>query len=482
MRWTSSAAPRAARGTYHACMAGVCCALSVAACLAPTSALAATAAQIATARANALAYLYTTQNADGSWGSQPGVQVAATSAAVESLLAAGVSRGATLSAAVTALANTQPVSTDGLARQLDTLYHAGNDTSAEIAQLNAAANVVSAWGTLAGQGSNVADTALAVTALVDASTTYSNTAIATALCNVIVPGQTASGGWGYLPKPATTNAPSGLATPAILPTAYAILALQKVNASRFTSMTCAGTGVTLSTLMTNGVTWLLTKKNADNGFGEAGASGALETALAYRAIAAVAPGNAVLGPAQDYLIASQRSNGSWAADPLQTAFVVQSFGGAVLTDSKGIGVPDAVAAVIWPAGQTADPRGLIAGNGQSVKGQTVSTVVGAGSVNQSFTGHLPTPSGTGPFTYKLLSGNLPDGVTLAADGTLSGTATVSGTFNFTYQVTDATGAVTILAGEIDTGPDGDVPTLPEWGALLLGMLLLTFATRQARLR
>ena len=448
----------------------------------PTSGWAATAAQITTARTNALAYLYQSQNPDGSWGALPGVQVTATSAVIESLLSAGVSRGATYNAAVAGLANAQPTSTDGLARQLDTLYHAGNDTSAQLAQLTAAANAVSAWGTLPGQGSNVADTALAMTALIDASITYSNSSIATAACNVLIPGQTASGGWGYLPKPVASGAPAGLATPAILPTAYAILALQKVS-GRFSGVTCSGTGYTFSTLMANGVTWLLTKKNADNGFGEAGTSGALETALAYRAIAAAAPGHAALAPAQAYLVASQQANGAWAADPLQTAMVVQSLGGGALTDSKGVGVPDAVASVIWPSGQ-GNARNLVSGNGKSVSGQTTSSLIGVASLNQAFSGQLAAPAGTGPFTYRLISGALPDGVTLAANGTLSGTATASGTFNFTYQVTDAQNHSTTLAGQIVADAGGaEVPTLPEWGAILLALFLLSqVMLKQQRLR
>lgn len=447
----------------------------------PSVGWSATAAQITTSRTNALAWLYQSQNQNGSWGALPGVQVAATSATIEALLNAGVSRGATYDAAIALLANAEPVSTDGLARQLDTLYHAGNDTTPLIAQLSAAANVVSAWGTLPGQGSNVADTALAMIALMDASVTYSTSSLATAVCNVILPGQTVSGGWGYLPKPASSNAPAGLASPAILPTAYALLALQKFVGRWGSNITCGSTPYTFSTVMGTGVTWLVSKQNpSDHGFGEAGTSGALETALAYRAIAAASPANAALAPAQDYLIASQAANGAWAADPLQTAFVLQSFPATVMPDTKGTGVPDAVATVIW-SGAQGNARALVAGNGQSVSGQTVSTLVATGSLNRSFSGHLPTPAGGGSFTYRLISGALPDGVTLAADGTLSGIATTIGTFNFAYQVTDAQNHSTTLAGQIiadagDTG--GDVPTLPEWGAILMALALLTIVARQ----
>ncbi|WP_441816974.1 autotransporter domain-containing protein [Lysobacter sp. TAF61] len=45
--------------------------------------------------------------------------------------------------------------------------------------------------------------------------------------------------------------------------------------------------------------------------------------------------------------------------------------------------------------------------------------------------------GTGPYSFQLLSANLPAGMTLAANGELSGTPTVAGTFNLTVKVTDS---------------------------------------------
>ena len=362
----------------------------------------------------------------------------------------------------------EPVSIDALSRQLDTLYHVGNDTSMQITALNSGANIFNAWGTLPGQSADVADTALALMSILDASNSYSSNSLGNALCNVFIPGQTASGGWGYTPRPAIS--PSGIATPAILPTAYSILALQKINATGLTSLNCGGPSIVLTTLINNGITWLLTKKNADNGFGENGTSGVLETALAYRAIAAIVPDNTALGPAQDYLIANQQSNGAWVGDALQTAFVVQTFPVTVLADSQNTGVPDAVAALIWSSGVN-NARSLIAGNGQSIVGQTISLVVGVGRVGQSFQASLAAPAGgSGQYTYKLLSGNLPDGVTLAADGTLSGTPTMAGTFSFSYQVIDANNIHTTVAAQIvaSTPPP---PLSPGVIAVLLNLLL-----------
>ncbi len=54
--------------------------------------------------------------------------------------------------------------------------------------------------------------------------------------------------------------------------------------------------------------------------------------------------------------------------------------------------------------------------------------------NQSIAG---ASGGTAPYTYARASGSYPPGVTLAANGTLSGTPTAAGTFNFTVRATDS---------------------------------------------
>jgi len=50
---------------------------------------------------------------------------------------------------------------------------------------------------------------------------------------------------------------------------------------------------------------------------------------------------------------------------------------------------------------------------------------------------LTESGGTAPFTWSVSSGSLPAGISLSADGNLSGTPTATGTSSFTVQVTDA---------------------------------------------
>ena len=90
------------------------------------------------------------------------------------------------------------------------------------------------------------------------------------------------------------------------------------------------------------------------------------------------------------------------------------------------------------AGQTTQ-LDLILNINSSTFGFT-SVVASDGFVNQSYSYPLTVSGGTGPFTYSLLSGNLPAGVTLGSNGALTGTATTAGTYNFVIRAVDSLGA------------------------------------------
>lgn len=70
----------------------------------------------------------------------------------------------------------------------------------------------------------------------------------------------------------------------------------------------------------------------------------------------------------------------------------------------------------------------------TLTGPTLSAVVG-----QSYSGAFVAGGGTAPYTYFRAAGTLPTGLALASDGTLSGTPTSAGTFNFTVIARDSTG-------------------------------------------
>ncbi len=398
------------------------------------------------ARALGLAWLFQHQRGDGSWAGAAGLDLPAISAALTAFLNAGIQRGNNFKAAVGKLANSQPASIDGKARQLATLRLAGNDVTFFVTQLTIARNQSIAWGSLAGYASSPADTALALSALIDAGG-YSSSDVQTGLCAAVLTTQRSGGGWSYQGQ--GTNPPSNATSASIVPTAYAILVLRKaITSLGLSQITCSGTQYVLSTVTGNGVAFLLTKQNAsDHGFGEDGASAALETALAYLAIQAVNPSHSALAPAQGYLIGSQLPNGSWANDPFQTALALQTFPSTTLAQSANDGVPDVVKQILGISGTSA-VRNLLPGNGLGVAGTSAPSTLATGAVNQSFSYTLVGSGGVAPYTFSLVAGNLPDGLTLATNGTITGTPTVAGPFSFIYQAKDSQNTTWLIDAQI----------------------------------
>ena len=70
---------------------------------------------------------------------------------------------------------------------------------------------------------------------------------------------------------------------------------------------------------------------------------------------------------------------------------------------------------------------------------TLSCAASTGTVGQPYSSSLSASGGTAPYTFKIISGALPTGLTLAATGAITGTPTSATTFNFTWQVTDSSG-------------------------------------------
>ncbi len=90
-----------------------------------------------------------------------------------------------------------------------------------------------------------------------------------------------------------------------------------------------------------------------------------------------------------------------------------------------------------------------------------------GSVNTAYLQTLAATGGVSPYTWTLTAGALPNGLNLAAAGTVDGIPTAAGTFMFTAKVTDSLGgtasrqfSIVIAAGVVVTTPS----TLP--GAIL----------------
>ncbi len=96
--------------------------------------------------------------------------------------------------------------------------------------------------------------------------------------------------------------------------------------------------------------------------------------------------------------------------------------------------------------------------------------------------------GTPPYTFTVSSGALPPGLTLSPTGddataVISGTPTMVGLFTFTITATDANGcpgsrtySLQFPGGPPVPPPGGTVPTLSEWGAILMALLIIAACT------
>lgn len=462
--------------------------------LAPVG-FAATQAQIDQARVQGLAWLMTHQNGDGSWTGAPGLEVQSTASALDALRNAGIGRGYNYGAAVAWLQNADAPSVDSLSRKITSLKGAGVNVTPDLVRLlswrsdpfpNASGTK---WGAYSQYPMSFPDTPLALSAIRLAQYTYTNktTDLLYGVFCQILPAQGADHGWAYtLPA---TNSPANALTSVILPTAYTVMELQAIKTANpsWDSNGC-GVSYSLTTAINNGIAFLLTKKNpTDNGYGDNGQSSVLETSLVYQALSAVNSADPAKGAALDYLLANQDAAGSWGGDPLQTALMLKSFAPTALADSNGNGTPDAVETVLG-MNPVAANRPAAPGNGKSISGITVAKLVAQATLNQAINFDLVSSGGTAPYTWSVTSGNLPDGLSLnAINGQISGTPSTLGTFNFTFKVQDASYASSSVTAQIVvTEPQGvqdtDVPTLPEWGAILMALLLMGSMTIMDRRR
>lgn len=86
------------------------------------------------------------------------------------------------------------------------------------------------------------------------------------------------------------------------------------------------------------------------------------------------------------------------------------------------------------ASRTAEANFSISINSSNIT--LTNTSLPAAQLNQSYSTALSASGGTAPFTFSVVSGSIPAGMSLSTAGVISGTPTVSGTFNFAVQVRD----------------------------------------------
>src|SRR3569623_644809 len=423
--------------------------------------------EIDAARVKGLAYLFQSQKGDGSWSANDTLKVQTTATEQEALIHAGIITGQTYGAASAWLANAETASVDSTARKIAALAGTGMNMKPYAQALLTArsASDRQAWGAYPQYGVSFPDTPLGIEAVRLSGYSYANqsTELKNAVECEIMPSQRAEAsgkGWSYMPR-ITTGETISMSASALLPTASTLLEVAKLsNTNNWISLYCQGVTYNLGTVLNNGVTYLLTKQNADNGFGENGVSTPMQTALVYLAIQAVNAAHPALAPAQDYLLigaGQQSADGSWGGDPLSTALVLKTLPALspnTLTDTDHDGVPDEIELALnnGSSSTSADGRDAQApGNGQSLPG--VNSTLLAATLRYLHPMNPLQLSPAGAPSYAITNGMLPPGIAMDGTGVLSGTPTQIGTFSFSYSAANGTAA---LAQLVVNPPDGDL--------------------------
>ncbi len=178
-----------------------------------------------------------------------------------------------------------------------------------------------------------------------------------------------------------------------------------------------------------------------------------------------------VGPTYTLVIGCQTIT---VTNPATTTGTASSAFSQTFTASNTIGATTFTTASTLPAGLTLSAAGVLSGtptqtgafpivvkatdaNGCFGNGATYTLTIacqtitvtnpasGAGTVSAAFNKTFTQSNAIGATTFSLNSGTLPAGLTLAANGTLSGTPTQTGSFPITVKVTDANGCTGIGA-------------------------------------
>src|SRR5207248_1612505 len=123
------------------------------------------------------------------------------------------------------------------------------------------------------------------------------------------------------------------------------------------------------------------------------------------------------------------------------------------------------------AGSATSSAAMLTVNAASTLQITTAQLPG-GAVAGTYSATLSATGGSTPYTWSLLSGTLPNGLTLNASGSLSGTPSLAGSFPFTVQVKDAAGLSASANFSINVA--SPVPTIaitaPASGATVSGTI------------
>lgn len=386
-----------------------------------------------TAAANATTWLLQQQNvSDGSWGATDDVKYVRTSEAVLALAALN-RRTVQYYAGITWLQNHVPANVDYSARRILALQSNGNSVAADLLSLQGsqalAAPGNSGWGLSKLYQGSALDTALALQA-------YNQAGVTTNVANAVTyltGAQLTGGDKGWVVAQETSSDP--------VSTAQVLIALIPLKTSY----------ASLPTAITNGLAALNAKVTT--------ASPTSQKALSVIANLRNSASSPQAATLLSNLAATQSAGGSWGGDIYVTAIAMRALAAGLARDlaaqQQAVNMPDAAlrAAVNQALGRSS----LDALNIGELSQLTTLNIAGLG-IND-LTGIQSAVN----LTYlDARNNNISDFSPVA--GLTSATILEDGNPGY--------------AGS--GGNNGDVPTLPEWGAILLASLFMMLILRQQR--
>ncbi len=130
----------------------------------------------------------------------------------------------------------------------------------------------------------------------------------------------------------------------------------------------------------------------------------------------------------------------FGSTPLSTTFVNASTLTAVVPASQLANVGNVPVYVVNPGGLSSAP--VTFSILTPIPPLEISGTAPNGTVGVAYAASFSASGGTPGYRFSIAGGNLPSGLTLSANGNLTGTPTQAGQFKFTVQVTDSAGATT----------------------------------------
>jgi Putative Ig domain len=134
------------------------------------------------------------------------------------------------------------------------------------------------------------------------------------------------------------------------------------------------------------------------------------------------------------------SNVQWNGSPLTTTFVSATQLTALVPANLIASAGSASVTVVNAGGATSAPVIFTMGPAPTPLTVVPPSTLPSGSVGTYYSQSLYASGGTAPYSWSLLSGTLPPGLSISSTGVITGTPTAPGTAAFTANVMDAVGA------------------------------------------